>query len=266
MNGGQPTIEYRKNLVFLFKAPKENEEDKFVVSLLDAKYEVVTIPVLSFKYLNTDVLSQCFQHIDDYSAIIFTSTKAVDAVNLATKQCDNDVNINNIVCYVVGKSTADAARRAGFSTKGEETGNAVELSKLIISDHSKSSDLPILYPCANIRRDTLCDLMKQNDIIYKEVIAYETCKNERLEEAVQTSIDNRGIPEYCVFFSPSGVQYTHPLVVKGLLPLHRTKVAAIGPTTESELLQHGITIYGVAEKPDPESLLKILNREENIQR
>ncbi|ESO97024.1 hypothetical protein LOTGIDRAFT_231769 [Lottia gigantea] len=247
-----------KKLVFLFKAPKDEGEDKFVKILSDAGFIVVSLPVLSFNFINTDLLSQYLENLQKYSALILTSTRGVEAVSFALNNCSKLCDISHISCYVVGKTTGEAASKLGLKCKGEDSGNAEELLKIIVAD-LKGTSQPVLYPCANIRRDTISTTLQQHGIQYEEIIVYETVKNQNIDQLVEEAVQKQGCPEYIVYFSPSGVKYTQSVFQNKLLYTHQSKFIAIGPTTEKELKSQGFTIFGVAEKPEPEALLEILH-------
>lgn len=244
--------------VLLFRAPKEGENDIFEKELLEHNLNPVSIPVLEFNYINIDRLSECLLQLEEYSAIVFTSQRAVEAILLsAKKNTDVAKNFGDVTCYVVGGSTSIAASDAGFSPEQSDAGNAEKLAEYIIKE-SKSKEKPILYPCGNLRRDTLSKKLKEAGFRLNEIEVYETVQNKCIREKVQEFITQQGVPDYVVYFSPSGVQYTADIVSEGLLPLEQVKVVAIGPTTEKELRERNVLVFAVAPTPSPAGLLQAL--------
>lgn len=244
--------------VLLFRAPKEGENDIFEKELLKHNLNPVSIPVLEFNYINIDRLSECLLQLEEYSAIVFTSQRAVEAILLsAKKNTDVAKNFGDVTCYVVGGSTSKAASDAGFSPEQSDAGNAEKLAEYIIKE-SKSKEKPILYPCGNLRRDTLSKKLKEAGFRLNEIEVYETVQNKCIREKVQEFITQQGVPDYVVYFSPSGVQYTADIVSEGLLPLEQVKVVAIGPTTEKELRERNVPVFAVAPTPSPAGLLQAL--------
>ncbi|XP_041368902.1 uroporphyrinogen-III synthase-like [Gigantopelta aegis] len=255
----------KSKFVMLFKAPKETEEDNFVVHLKNAGYNALSIPVLAFKFVNTEKLASCLQELDSYSAVIFTSPRTVQAAVLAAEHIQSSesgpLGLDKIKCYVVGKSTGAAAKKAGFKPEGEGAGNASELADIIIAGSNSEGTKPFLYPCSNLRRDIITEKLKGKDFTLNEVTVYETCPNESLETVVKSAVSSEGLPEFAVFFSPSGVLNTEHIVAEGILPLQKIKVVALGPTTNKELVSRGFSPIGTAKKPDPASLVEVLKQD-----
>ncbi|XP_012937823.1 uroporphyrinogen-III synthase isoform X1 [Aplysia californica] len=174
--------------VFLFKSPKENETDKYSEVLTSAGFSPVVVPVLSFKFCNETALQTHVAALHLFSAVIFTSTRAVEAVlSVSTGELSR---FADITCFVVGQATALAAKKAGFVPTGEETGNAEVLSQLIIKCRDPQDKRPMLFPCSSLRRDTLPDSLSKHDISLTEVVAYETCPNEELQDVLLKSFEN----------------------------------------------------------------------------
>jgi len=47
-------------------------------------YDVTCIPVLDFNFTNLDLLTEALSHPDDYSCLLLTSQRAVEAISKAT--------------------------------------------------------------------------------------------------------------------------------------------------------------------------------------
>ncbi|XP_059172351.1 uroporphyrinogen-III synthase-like [Physella acuta] len=255
-NNGNQLSQKRKS-VFLFKSQKENDVDLYKATLEKAGFSCVSLPVLSFTFVNQSTLKSYLKTIHMFSAIIFTSVRAVESVANLIKELDDVETLCKTRAFVVGKTTAEAARKANFKPEGENTGNAEALAEYILQDTCDKSKL-MLYPCSNIRRDTLKEILTKYGIPITEVTAYETCLNEDLKLSLQKSLGEQGIPDYAVFFSPSGFQNTKRIVDNDILPLDKVKILTLGPATDKAVRDMGYLPFGMAEKPDPESLLQLL--------
>ncbi|BFZ01149.1 hypothetical protein BsWGS_04188 [Bradybaena similaris] len=254
-----PDNSQKKKTVFLFKSPKENEVDKFTESIEEVGFSCATIPVLSFRFVNQSLLRNHLSAIHLFSAIIFTSVRSVEAVVSIAKELDMKKSIFQKQSFVVGSTTADAAKQWGFSPKGENSGNAKALAEFILHEVGPDKSKALLYPCSNIHRDTLPDILTSHGLSLTEVVSYETCPSENMEEALQEALRLQGLPDYVVFFSPSGFQYTQKVIAKDLLHLDKVKIIALGPATYKSIYDSGFTPFGMAEKPDPQSLLQLLS-------
>lgn len=246
-----------KKTVFLFKSPKDDEIDRYTETLEKAGIPSVSLPVLSFSFVNQSALRSYLSAVDLFSAIIFTSVRAVEAVVNVMKEL-NDDNIRHLESFVVGKATAEAARKANFNPKGEDTGHGEALADFILQHVKPDKSKSFLYPCSNIRRDTLKEILTSNGLSVTEVVAYETCPNEELKNATHRALAQMGVPNYAVFFSPSGFQYTLTVIDRESLPLEKVKIIALGPATFKHICDLGYSPHGMAEKPDPYSLLQLL--------
>lgn len=80
-----------------------------------------------------------------------------------------------------------------------------------------------MFPCGNLKKETLQQRLKEHNIELDPVTVYETKQNEHLEEELCIlTKDFTCISEYVIFFSPSGVHFTADLLKK--LPLNELKV------------------------------------------
>lgn len=65
---------------------------------------------------------------------------------------------------------------------------------------------PFLFPHGNLKTDILSRELGQCGISMENVLVYETVANPDIEKEIVEVTDNyRNIPEYIVFFSPSGL-------------------------------------------------------------
>ena len=249
-----------KGSVVLFRSPKEGEEDLYEKGLRAAGFLPFSLPVLDFSFINLDILSLYLTKSNDYSGIILTSPRAVEACSRALQMSSTDEEKRKIcltlTCYCVGPSTRQQASHVGFRPVDCDAGNAEKLAKYIIE--SKADIKSLLYPCGNLRRDTLSVKLKAERISLQEIVVYETVKCKTIREDIEKIIDLHGEPQYLVYFSPSGVQYTADLFDSGVLQLKNIKIIAIGSTTEGELKERKIEVAATAKTPDYTGVMEAL--------
>lgn len=176
----------------------QSQTDKAAYDALEAKYGVkvhfkpfITIKPVSMKTFRAQKIN-----ILDYTAIIFTSKNAVDIFFQFCKElkiemppemkyfCVNETTANYIQHHV------QMRKRKVFVGKA----NNQDLFPLF----KKHSTEKYLYPCSEIRKSDIPDFMKENNIVCKEMIIYQT---------VSAELKDLNINDYQIiaFFSPSGV-------------------------------------------------------------
>ncbi|XP_057590161.1 uroporphyrinogen-III synthase isoform X4 [Hippopotamus amphibius kiboko] len=132
--------------VLLLKDPKEDDcgQDPYIRELGLCGLEATLIPVLSFEFLSLPSFSEKLSHPEVYGGLIFTSPRAVEAVELCLEK-DNKTEVwrkslkekwNAKSVYVVGSATASLVNKIGLLTEGENCGNAEKLAEYICSRHS----------------------------------------------------------------------------------------------------------------------------------
>ncbi|XP_044743336.1 uroporphyrinogen-III synthase-like, partial [Chrysoperla carnea] len=247
-----------KEILILKSQDDSVENDNYVEYLTKNNLIVKFLKVLVFVYKNLDILSEKLTKSDDYHGVIFTSPRAIFACHEAIQNESLMSKWKDKQNYVIGeKSQSLALNLLGLNCSGQESGNAINLAKIIISDVSGTKQ-PFLFPCGNIKRDVLKTELQKEDIHLEEVTIYETIKNPDIETEFGKITENfTRIPEVFVYFSPSGVQSTKNIIER-LGIQHSLKFIAIGPTTAEEITKIGWELSGFAEKPTPESLLKTI--------
>ncbi|KAK2493328.1 hypothetical protein MC885_004001 [Smutsia gigantea] len=129
--------------VLLLKDAKEDDcgQDPYIRELGLYGLEATLIPVLSFEFLSLPSFSEKLSHPEGYGGLIFTSPRAVEAVELCLEK-DNKTEVwknslkekwNAKSVYVVGNATASLVNKVGLDTEGENCGNAEKLAEYICS-------------------------------------------------------------------------------------------------------------------------------------
>lgn len=247
--------------VVLFKSESQGP-DKFVELLNGHNFDVESINCLSFQFTNLKTLKEKLCKPSDYEGIIFTSPRSVKAIQMAI---DDKLDMlepwKKKKNYSVGESTSSSAvETLSMQTDGKQSGNAQNLAADIISaykDH-QSSLKPFLFPSGNLKQDILEKSLNEHQIVLESLEVYETIQHPKLEESIR-SLKTRTIDFY-VFFSPSGIKFSFPLLAKQEVDLKNKKLVAIGPSTKKCLEENGFECFRMCTKPSPESLLEALSQ------
>ncbi|XP_062499822.1 uroporphyrinogen-III synthase-like [Corticium candelabrum] len=163
-------------------------------------------------------------------------------------------------CLLLGrKATNEAATQLGLKTMGSEAGNAKALVPIIKQWFgSNLSDKPLLFPCADIRKDILPEALKTAGIPLQELIAYCTSPHSDLQENVQSYLRSEGDPQCIVFYSPSSVQYSIQFLQSHMKDWQSVKLISIGPSTSDAMETTGCSVTATASRPSPEGILEAI--------
>lgn len=257
-----------KSVVLLLKS--KNQDDFYEQLLHEHGYEPVFVPVLSFKFTNKHELMQRLENPDKHCGLVFTSQRAVDAVY----HCITDIELEEkwrislqekwlrLPVFVTGKATANRVteKLQLDNIYGEDSGSAESLASTILEKTPPSSIQALLFPCANIKKETLPKKLEQEGYCLSCVTAYCTQADPNLTETLKEQFCNGNFrqPRCIVFFSPSGVTFAYEALKEIFPTFHEIRFIAIGQSTSQGLKDHGLVVSGVADKPNPPSLLKTI--------
>lgn len=246
--------------VVLLKSESESV-DNYTELLRASNFDPIFVPTLEFRFKFLDKLREKLQTPDDFSGIIFTSPRSVEACEEALaeeslKLCEKWSKLHN---YCVGEVTHNLIHVAlGLNARGKQAGTANSLADFIFENLEDTPlDHPFLFPCGNLRQDTLQLKLMDNGYLLDAIEVYETVAHTDLESNLKRAlVDEKA--EYLAFFSPSGVNYTNAILRKLDVNLSNYKLIAIGPSTRKCLETNGFEVYKTAEKPSVEYLVKAL--------
>ncbi|XP_056634430.1 uroporphyrinogen-III synthase-like [Diorhabda sublineata] len=248
------------NTVLLLKTQiKEQSVDKYEQLLVANGFAVKQVNTLVFQYKNLELLTKKLNCSDCYSGIIFSSPRCVQAVYLAYQNSQADISSWKLKKnFAVGAATSkEALEKLGLECKGQESGSAENLLNFILKENC-SYKMPFLYPHGNLKRDTFSELKGTNEITVESVLAYDTINNPNILDEMREATDNFTlIPEYVIFFSPSGVHSTLEYLRK-VENFTSSKLIPIGPTTELSMKEANLPVFGVAQHPSPQGVLDII--------
>ncbi|CAB3979045.1 uroporphyrinogen-III synthase [Paramuricea clavata] len=315
----------KKPVVLILKS--KNKDDSYERLFNEHGYKPVFVPVLAFKFINQADLRKRLENPENHSGLVFTSQRAVEAVNLCIRDMAFEEEWSSslkekwsqLPVFVTGKATGKQVReKLQFSPIfGEDSGSAEALAETILNKRPADLSKELLFPCANIKKEILPNILKEKGYgiccitayctqrdpqlveslrklfeenkarlssptsatpseIIGEISAGETSNNpvEVLETSGGTSellgqtselqgreeVSNAlGQLACIVFFSPSGVNFAHDALQQTIRSFEDIKLVAIGQSTAQELHKHSLTVAGVPAKPDPPSLLKVID-------
>lgn len=259
--------------VLLFKAISDDEDkdDRYVKSIGQSfpDLKVKPISVLQFVFEDPKILSKEIENVNDYDGLILTSPRSVEAVSRAFASTSLDLSQNfpeiwrqEKTCYVVGDSSFCGVKRLLLwkedHIRGQETGNGKNLSKKIIEDvGATKKSAKFLFPCGNLKRDILPENLAQSGIELKIVECYKTQLAEELESSIEKLKDEIGSLDVAVFFSPSGVKFSWPILSKQFPEFERDcKFISIGPVTSEALNSKGCRNVFTSPNPNADGIIE----------
>lgn len=174
-----------------------------------------------------------------YTHFIFSSQNAVKAF----LQVRNPAypTPGALHCYCVGEETRRLLENNGFHVV-QSARSARLLARRIIES---ARDKQFLFPCGNLRRDTIPFMLGEAGISVREVIAYDTLLNPQEFQEVFDAI---------LFFSPSGVRSYYQANEGG-----SALALCIGPTTAAEVKKY-TNRFMIADEPSISSVISLVNR------
>lgn len=233
----------------------------------DQGYDITFIPLLDHIHEELSIIADYLkssEFIQDTPALIITSQRAVEALDAALKLVDehNRAIIFEKLAFTVGPATYKILSELGFKNieGGIEAGNGTVLSEIIIRRLRK--DQRVIFFTGETRRDIIPKKLTSEGYDLKELVIYKTIPKDGIIERftenfeVKKQLDNT---KWIIFFSPQGTQ---DIVTYLKTFQHDTqfqqnfKIASIGPTTETYLIENGITPHLVSSKPEANTLLK----------
>lgn len=317
----------KKPIVLILKS--KNKDDSYERLFNEHGYKPVFVPVLAFKFINQEDLTKRLENPESHSGLVFTSQRAIEAVYLCIRDTAFEEEWSSslkekwsqLPVFVTGKATGKQVReKLQFSSIfGEDSGSAEALAETILNKFPSDLSKELLFPCANIKKEILPNILKEKGYGICCITAYCTQPDPQLVESLRklfeenkTSLSSptsatpseiigetsatigeisnnpvevletsggtsellgqtselqgpeevsNGLGQLAciVFFSPSGVNFAHDALQQTIRSFEDIKLVAIGQSTAQELQKHGRTVAGVPAKPDPQSLLKVID-------
>lgn len=234
--------------VILFKS--ESEEYQKVFN--ECNLEAVFIEPLQFVFKNKEELNENLLQ-NDYDGLILASPRAIEAIS----KCWDPMKFviwNTKRIYTVGEASRHNIKLLlGLEALGASSGNAENLTKIILNENTETSKF--LFPCGNLRSETILSKLSTSGITVEPIMVYETKENENLKDYL-TELNSNTEPLCMVFFSPSGFEYIHRQLQTFSNKLCNLPYFAIGNSTAHKIESLGVEIAGIAVKPEANSLVE----------
>ncbi|XP_044271911.1 uroporphyrinogen-III synthase-like isoform X1 [Tribolium madens] len=246
-----------KNTVLLLKS--DTMDDKYTNLLKATNFKVMIVKTLVFQYKNLEMLREKLLSVDNYSGILLSSPRCVSAVNQTLEKKQIQELWGHKSNFTVGESTyKEAQDKLGVECQGKESGNAKNLSQIIIQNKTQFTK-PFLFPHGNLKTDTLKLELGKENVLIEEVLVYDTLPNPDIGQELSECTNNfTDIPEFIIYFSPSGLHSSIKYLRKLLTDCDDVKIIAIGPVTELALQDQNLKVHAVAKSPTPEEILNTL--------
>lgn len=202
--------------------------------------EVVGVPAREMRKQKLRIL--------DHDAVIFNSRNAIDHFFRIVEEMKVDVPptmkyfcTNEGVSLYIQKYT-QLRKRKMFVGKGTEA-SFLELLK-------KHKTLNYLFPCSNIRKESIPDFLNETKIQFTEAVMYNT---------VNTDLSGLSSVYYdiLVFFSPQGISSLYHNFPDFVQEENRA-IAGWGKTTNAALEEAGLTNTIYAPTPEHPSMVAAL--------
>lgn len=183
----------------------------------------------------------------DFDAVIFTSRNAVDHYFRAAEE--SRVKIPDTMKYFcISESTAFYLQKYIVYRKRKIFYGKQRFADLI-TVLKKHKEHNFLLPCADILRQNIPNLLKENAINFKPVTLYKTVCSD-LSDLKDVNYD------VLVFFSPSGIKSLYQNFPD--FKQNDTRIAVFGPTTAKAAEDAGLNIDISAPQPESPSMTKAL--------
>ena len=148
-----------------------NDIENLMEELFNLGHKIMHIPTLKIKNANLETIN-----IENYNALIFTSSNAVKNLNVKGEK-------KNIKCFCVGSVTEKIARLSGFTNTISASGNVNALKNLIVNSKELKKSDNLAYICGDQITLELDKDLKKEGLKVKKFINYFSEKISSLNEA-----------------------------------------------------------------------------------
>jgi uroporphyrinogen-III synthase len=184
----------------------------------------------------------------DIQAILLTSANGVRALARRTRRRDLPI-------FAVGPQTAEEARRGGFRMVRNADGDAEALAEATTRWATKADVL--LHVCGEDAPGTLADDLSARGFQVRRCALYAIQPAQRLPPEAETALRARSL-DGALFFSPRSARIFGALADG--LPAENLIAFCISPATAAALSPSAFAQIAVAEKPNQNALLDLLDR------
>ena len=151
-----------------------NDIENLMQDLFNLGHKIMHIPTLKIKNANLEIIN-----IENYNALIFTSSNAVKNLNIKGEK-------KNIKCFCVGSVTEKIARLSGFTNTISASGNVNALKNLIVNSKELKKSDNLAYICGDQITLELDKELKKEGLKVKKFINYFS---EKISSLNKVNID-----------------------------------------------------------------------------
>ncbi|PID69968.1 MAG: hydroxymethylbilane synthase [Flavobacteriales bacterium] len=217
----------KKYTVYASKALTTNQKYLFHKEIAVKASDFIKI---RYSRIPVTVLKEPIAHV------VITSKNAVAA--LASNFPLDKLQFKNIYC--VGRRTRALIEKE-IGRVNYMASNSKKLGEYLVKQLDASDEVTIF--CSNIRMDNMPDMLSENEISLREIVAYKTMLSPEIVDRT---------PDGLLFFSPSTVQsYLSKNQAEGV-------AFCVGETTAKEAKKH-FTQVAIAKVPTVESVIERVN-------
>ena len=148
-----------------------NDTENLMQELFSLGHKIMHVPTLKIKKANIEKIN-----IEDYNALVFTSSNAVRNLNINGEK-------KNIKCFCVGSVTEKIARLSGFTKTISASGNVNALKNLIINSKELKTNDKLAYICGDQITLELDKELGREGFKVKKIINYFSEKITSLNDA-----------------------------------------------------------------------------------
>jgi len=188
---------------------------------------------------------------DDAVAVAITSA---NAVRLATKELI--AAFAALPCHAVGTRTAEAARKAGFSSVSEGPGNAEALADNLAGDFSGKT---IVYLCGRVRFPAFEQELKTAGVQVRAVETYDTLAVDYPDEAILERLSGQPADAVLLYSAKAAAAMqilTKQPALQGLF--EKTSFFALSARIAAAFEDTANERIRIAAQPDENALLALL--------
>ncbi len=186
-------------------------------------------------------------NIMDHGAVIMTSRNAVDHY---FRMCSEmRVTVPDTMKYFcISESTAFYLQKY-VQYRKRKIFHGKQTFMHLIDVIKKHKEEKFLYPCTDIHKEDIPEILDKHNIQYTKAILYKTVCSDL------SDLDNVTY-DVIVFFSPSGITSLFKNFPK--FKQNKTRLAAFGPTTAKAMVDAGLQVNIQAPKPGTPSMTMAL--------
>jgi len=203
--------------------------------------------------LDVEIIENAAWGEGPYAAVVMTSANAARAISTHGRRDE----LAGLTVFTVGRTTAAAARAAGFSTVASADGGAAELVGLIAAELDRSG-ARLLYLAAEQRATDLAAALARHGLHVETAVIYRTIANPMLAQELHAALSS-GVDGVLHYSRRSAQTFLTGARGAGCIE------AALGCThyclsgeVAAPLRAAGATAIKVAAQPDEAALIALL--------